>query len=262
MSFFETNGFRLHYQEISNAAPLDVIFLHGNLGANIWWEPTVKNWQRDTEDKKSLLLMEWRGSGQSQGPNVESDLQMEHLAEDVIALAKTRGGKVNLVGHSTGGLIALLAMAQRPDLFTKAVVLDPVGATGIQFHPDLLNAFKAMQKDRNLCKKVILGTILGNEDSELAEKITAAAYSIHPLNWTGVLRALANVNYTAALSAIPHPVLVLHGEHDVLLPKADSKHLAEILPQGKFQELPARGHCANVEDPALFAQITRSYLFG
>lgn len=263
MPFFESKGFRLHFDETPNTAPEDVIFLHGNLGSNVWWNPMEKVWLKEAEGKKSLLFMEWRGSGQSQGPREESDLRMEKLADDVIALAELRGGNVNLVGHSTGGLIAALAMAKRPELFRKAVFLDPVGAKGIQFGPEMYDAFKAMQINKELCATVILSTIQGGiHDAELKDKIINSAYGIDALNWAGVLNALKDVNYEKEIQKIPHSVLVLHGEQDVLLPKIDSMRMAELLPQGKFHEIPLRGHCTNVEDPALFTQITRTFLFG
>lgn len=263
MPFFDANGFRIHYSETSNSAPEDIIFLHGNLGANIWWEPTEKAWMQGATGRKSLIFMEWRGSGQSQGPNQESDLHMENLADDVVTLAELRGGNVNLVGHSTGGLIAILAMAKRPDLFRKAVLLDPVGAKGIHFGPELLSAFKAMQINRELCATVILSTIQsGLHNQKLKEKIVNSAFGIHALNWLGILHALDGVDYEAEIEKIPNAVLVLHGEQDVLLPKVDSVRMAELLPNGKFIEIPRRGHCTNLEDPALFTEITRSFLFG
>ncbi|MGZ6468737.1 MAG: alpha/beta fold hydrolase, partial [Bdellovibrionota bacterium] len=61
---------------------------------------------------------------------------------------------------------------------------------------------------------------------------------------------------------IKQQVLVLHGQFDTLLPKELSQELANLLPNGKFFEIPGRGHSTNVEDPELFVNLTKNFLFG
>ena len=261
MPTFSSHGFQIHFEDIPHAAPENVIFLHGNVSSNVWWHPTVAHWKKCGD--KSLLLMEWRGSGKSQGPNSEADLEMEKLASDVITLAERCSGSPNLVGHSTGGLIALLALAKRPDLFRKAVLLDSVGAHGLRIGPEVFTRVQELRKSKELCGAAILNTIYGEvKDKKLAQEIVDSAFGVHPLNWHGVLNALKDKNFEAQIRTIPHPVLVLHGEHDLLLPQKDSEHLAEILPRGEFREIPNHGHCTNVEDPNLFAEIAQGFLFG
>ncbi len=261
MPHFSSHGFQIHYEEVPNASPENVIFLHGNVSSNVWWQPTVSHWKKC--GNKSLFLMEWRGSGMSQGPYSEADLAMDRLADDVITLAERSFGSTNLVGHSTGGLIALLALAKRPDLFHKAVLLDPVGAHGLKISPEVFAKFTEMRTNKDLCASVILATIYGGVKSkELERQIVESAFGVHALNWHGVLNALKDKNFEKEIRTIPHSVLVLHGEHDLLLPGADSEHLAEILPNGQFQEIPNHGHCTNVEDPKLFAEIAEKFLFG
>ena len=262
MPFFTSNDFRLHFHEVAQAAPRDTIFLHGNLGSNAWWTPMEKNWKHDPQYQESLLFMEWRGSGQSQGPRTEQDLQMTSLADDVANLAKTRRTPVNIVGHSTGGLIAALAMARHPESFHRAVLLDPVGATGIEFPPELHRTFQMMKKDKTLCGKAILSTIYDAEINEsLSKQIVEDAFATHPLNWSGVLNALKGINFTSEINQIQSPTLVLHGEFDQVLPIEHSEHLAALLPHGVFHKILGRGHSTNVENPALFTQLVQEFLF-
>ncbi len=166
------------------------------------------------------------------------------------------------VGHSTGCLIALQAMREAPDLYSRALLLDPVGAKGVQFGPEMYAAFTQMSQDRSICAAVMAGTILGAVEPALMENIVNDAFGVHPLVWHGVARMLHNVDLRTELPMIKQPVLVLHGEHDMLLPIENSKALANGLPNGKFEMLTGRGHSCNVESPELFVEKLNSFLYG
>lgn len=265
MSTFERNNISIHYEIIEGAVPTDTIFLHGNLASNAWWKPAAKIWQSRNQNLPGrLILAEWQGCGKSTGPREEKDLAPENLATDFTALLEAIGSKkANLVAHSTGGLIGLIAMAQRPELFNRAVLLDPVSHLGVQFGPEMFEAFTRMSQDRGFCELIILSTAHQAQLSdELKKQIVDDAFGVHPLIWHGVPRALNDIDISSQLPAIQQPVLILHGEHDTLLPKERSRELAELLPNGKFYEIPGRGHSTNVENPGLFVEIVDSFLFG
>ncbi|NUM89235.1 MAG: alpha/beta hydrolase, partial [Bdellovibrionales bacterium] len=186
------------------------------------------------------------------------------LAGDVVENVRSLGLEpVSLVGHSTGGIIGAVAMAQAPDLFQRAVLLDPVAATGIQFGPEMYAAFEAMSRDENLCATVILSTMHDARlPDEYRKRIAAAAYGVHPRLWRGVPDMLNTLDVRELLRSVKAPTLVLHGEHDTLLPMAGSEELARLIPGAGFHRIPGRGHCTNVEDPALFVELTSQHLFG
>ena len=76
-----------------------------------------------------------------------------------------------------------------------------------------------------------------------------------------VLEALDGLDIREDLKKVQSEVLVLHGEHDVLLPMSDSKELAGLLANAKFQVVPGQGHCTNVEAPEKFVKTVREFLF-
>lgn len=265
MPFFERKNIRMHYEIFEGLVSRDTIAFHGNLASNTWWKPAVEvlSRKKDPQKKGRLILAEWRGCGKSTGLSDESELNLTEMANDYNGLLSSLGIKdACALGHSTGCLIALYAMRQAPELYSRALLLDPVAATGAQFGPEMYAAFTQMSQDRAFCAAVMTGTIHGTVDPALLEQIVDDAFGVHPLVWHGVARMLHNVDFRSELPAIKQPVLVLHGEHDVLLPKENSKALAEGLPSGKFEELPGRGHSSNVEDPEMFAGKMNSFLYG
>lgn len=263
MPFLRRGKLELFYEVHEGLAAQPTLFLHGNLASNVWWEPALEELKSRGKKTAPVVLAEWRGCGRSQVGLTESDLALEEIARDQVALAREFGlGPMAIVGHSTGGLIALLAMQAAPELFARALLLDTVGAKGVKLQPAILEAFQHMSKNRELCAAVMASTIENkNIPSALLNRIVDAAYSVHPAIWEGVPKMLDGIDYSGILAEIRQPTLVLHGELDGILPLADSRALASGLPHARFELLAGRGHSANVEDPSLFVDHLERFLW-
>lgn len=259
-------GFVMHYEVLPHLLPGHTLFIHGNLASNRWWQPAAEIFKNESQGKNysgSMIMAEFRGAGGSSAPLSESEVDMHRFADDYIALVKSLNvGPVNVVGHSTGGLIAALMMAKEPDLFVKGMFLDPVGATGVKFDDSMIAAFDQMKSNKPLVGIVLGSTIHNNNpDSEffnlLVEDAAKAVKSVGHL----VLKALDGLDVRDEVRGIQKPVLVLHGEHDQLLSMEASRALAHSIPQAKFEIVAGQGHCTNVENPPLFVKLLKSFLF-
>lgn len=254
------SDYELSYEVIPNVLPETTLFLHGNVASSRWWYPTRDILQKRAQGKDfkgSMILGNFRGCGDSLAPR-EQDINMEVFAQDYISLIDDlQLGPVQLVGHSAGGLIAVLMLAKAPSLFKKALLLDPVGADGVQFEPSMGVAFEMMKNDKALVATVIGSTIYkNNPDSNFFKSmIVEDAFHAVKTMGAGVIKALHRFNMRPLCSGIKHNVLVLHGEHDVLLPMKDSKELAALLPNACFEVISGHGHCVNVENPEAFVKI-------
>ncbi len=279
MSNFQVPGsaVTLHTQAFSNLLPKTTLFIHGNLASNNWWVPSMEVWKKRSQGsnwKGSMVLAEFPGCGKSSAPAQASDVDMDLFADQFIALTEALNtgsvpsieraqAPINLVGHSTGGLICALMAAKRPDLFDRVVMLDPVGATGVTFDDSMLGAFEQMKTNKDLTAMVIGGTIKNNDPSNEFFKNTLVADAFHAVQATGpwVLMALRHFDAREKLKNSKCHSLVLHGELDTLLPVEDSKELASLM-KAQFRILPGQGHCANVENPEHFVEVAHSFLFG
>lgn len=247
--------------------PEDIFFIHGNLSSNRWWYPAEEEWKTEAIGKNykgSLIYGEFRGCGKSICPKDASEVDLHLFADDFIkALKDLKKTSVHVVGHSTGGLIAALMLAKEPGLFRKAVLLDPVGAQGITFDKSMIAAFEQMKVDKKLTAAVIGSTIHNNNPHSLFFNQIIVEDAFHSVKSVGhwVLEALDGLDLRDDLRKVTHEVLVLHGEHDKLLPVSESEALAELFMRGSFQIIDGQGHCTNVESPDKFVNIVRDYLF-
>lgn len=265
MAKVSVNGTQIGVRVEAGLLPLDTVFLHGNLASNVWWEPTIAELQKQAQPglEGRFIGFEWRGCGESAAPTSEEQLHPIQLAKDLIeTLRSLNVKKACLVGHSTGGLIGLAAMAQAPELFDRAVMLDTVGPKGIQFGPEMYAAFTQMSESRDVTAAVMGSTIHNNPVApELFQRIVDSAFNIAKINWHGVPKALHVTDITPELKKIQHPILVLHGEHDPIIPLSSSQELAASLPQSRLEIVANHGHSLNVEDPALWVKTMSQFLF-
>jgi pimeloyl-ACP methyl ester carboxylesterase len=91
------------------------VFVHGSFG---WGEETWRE-QRPLADEYRLLLVDRRGFGASPA---DGRVDFERDAEDV---AELLADGAHLVGHSYGGVVSLLAAAQRPDAVRSLALIEP-----------------------------------------------------------------------------------------------------------------------------------------
>lgn len=270
--FFKTTttpNAEIEYEVIPNCLPQTTLFIHGNLASHRWWYPTEESAKRKYKGQSltgDMILVNFRGCGKSTAPKSVNEVSMQLFAEDFNQLAASlqkKSEKMNLVGHSTGGLIASLMLVQKPELFNKAILLDPVGATGVQFEESMNAAFEQMKADKNLTA-IVLGSTIQNNNPEtdfFKQVIVEDAYSAVKAVGAWVLQSLKGLNVKSELMTIQNPVLVLHGENDNLLPMADSKEMATLMKNAHFETIPGQGHCTNVENPEKFVQIMDGFLF-
>ena len=269
MALFTTSqNYTIGFDVFQNLVPRTTLFLHGNLASNRWWIPTVeilKAKSTTSTNQGDVICAEFRGCGHSEIPRQAADVTIDAFASDFIDLIRSLNlsERINIVGHSTGGLVAALMLAKAPELFNKAFLLDPVGAEGVKFNNEMIQAFEAMKADKNLTAVVIGSTIYNNnsESSFFNDIIVEDAFTGVKNVGHLVLQALDGLDVRKDVQKIPNQVRVVHGEFDNLLSQAESEKLAKLLPNGSFSTLAGCGHCANIENPSLFVKTFSDFLY-
>lgn len=288
-SWIDADGVRVHAVEWTPTGRVTperhVLLVHG-LGANtISWEPVA---QRLADRLEAVVTaVDLIGFGRTRAPDRAATIATNGRL--VTALLEARGPAI-VIGNSMGGAIGIGVTARRPDLVDALVLVDPAV-------PHLRASVGAWLRLARLAPVMLpplgaafLGTrarIIGPE--RLVD--TSLAWSIHdPARLDPELRdrlvALATERYgypeaasayaTAARSlflALPRdvlrdleraaearPTLLVHGEHDRLVPLAAARAAAARHPAITFEVLDGVGHAPQLEDPERLVGVIGAWL--
>jgi len=118
--FATVNGTKIYYEEYGQGDPL--ILLHGFGRTASDWKPFIP------ELSKHYRVIAWdmRGHGRSTNPDTTVVFRHVVAAKDLLLLMDNlKLEKVKLIGHSSGGIVALYAAHMQPERFDAIV---PVSA--------------------------------------------------------------------------------------------------------------------------------------
>lgn len=256
--FAEVNGTRLYY-ELAGSGP-SVVLMHGfSLDTRVW-EP---QWQPFTE-RHQVLRYDLRGFGRSAVPDGAGYFHHQDLA----ALLDHLGiGPATLLGHSTGGSIALDFAVSHPQA-TRGLVLFGAIAGGYEFSPEFgaaLMAIFASAREQGVgaAKEAWLRLLAfqprpnGITEADL-RRIVADYSGWHWLN-EDPARPL-EPPALQRLDAIRAPTLTLLGEREVPDCHRIAALVNQAVPGAEHVVLPGLGHMANLEDPELFNATMLDFL--
>ncbi len=218
----------------------------------------------------NVLAVDLPGHGKSPGPALTS---IDVLARWTLALVAAAGaaggdaGKVTLIGHSMGSLVALRAASLAPASIHRLVLIGTAAAMPV--HPDLLNA--AAANDHAAIDMVNIwghGFDAGIGGSRAPGVwMAGAGERILERAAPGVLHAdLAACNaYKEALAdaaKVQAATLLICGEKDQMTPLKSGKALAAAITGSKLVALPAAGHMLMSERPYEVIDAIAAHLGG
>jgi proline iminopeptidase len=228
-------------------------------------------------EKRQVILYDQRGRGKSTAPTNPGDASIDDDADDVGALRRALGIRQwDVLGHSWGGGIAMLATAADVSGVRRLVLVDPVWSKS-DWMPILRKAvLDRLHGEQRDAVAHISEESLGNADPVLHSTYSRAVYPAwfadvemsdrftppEAISQTGtaVLARLRKHGYDwrERLRALLTPTLVIHGTLDPL-PLADSA-AKYYLGTAQFVEVPASGHMPFWEAPSRFFAVIESFL--
>lgn len=277
-------GVRLAWREWGDG-PIPVLFIHGNLASKDWLELSAHWFPRDLR----VIGIDWRGCGDSDRPKPDSDYanySMQQHARDMLAALDALGiTHCHLATHSTGGIIAAHMQLAQPERFGRCLALDPVTPLGLKFDAAGMAVFRAMQSSKEVTRAGMATAAASlfrteslapglmpqfrqgiGELQALFDRVIDQTFGVSEGVWFGTPHNL-NLEYESGALArrmpeLVHEHLVLWGELDGWIPRADLERMARELPNCRLVTFPGIGHSMNLEQPALYAGCLASFLSG
>ena len=232
---------------------------------------------------RDLVRLDLRGTGDSTTPADQETYRCDRQIDDVEALRTHLGlDRIDLLGHSAGGSLALRYAARHPHRIGGFVLVAPSPRpVGIEItdearrevaelrrdEPWFPGAFAAFERiwagdfsDANWAAIAPFSHGRWDPDRESfaareADEINAAAAGVYYS--AGAVDPDAT---RAALTRLSTHVLLLAGEYDVGLPPRCAAEYAALFPAAELAVQPGGGHFPWLDDPAWFVPAVAAFL--
>jgi len=224
---------------------------------------------------RCVIAIDMRGQYQSEPAPSKTGYELDQLAEDLVAVAAAiagDAGRVHLLGHSLGGLIARQATLAAPTAFLSLTLLGSgpaaIGGVRAQTLRGLLDFLEPAGSDTELLGAMIAQIWHGQlrpqaeaegTPGEIIDFLAERALLSCPLGLAEMARHLLDFpDRTAELAALEQlPKLVSYGENDDAWPPEIQDAMADRLGAERVC-IPGAAHSPAVEAPeTTAAMLTR-----
>jgi pimeloyl-ACP methyl ester carboxylesterase len=275
-------GVRMHFVAAGPRDGPPVLLLHGF--PEFWY-----GWRHQLPALAAAgfraIAPDGRGYNLSGKPPRVGDYAIERLVADVVGLARLFGGRVSLVGHDWGGIVAWFVAMWRPDLIDRLVILNaPHPAAYLRelrrsldqplrswytvfFQLPWLPEALALADDCAILRHTLrrdparLGAF---GDADVAEYVRA---------WTRPRAMTCAINYYRAafrsfsgvrkqLLRIECPTLLVWGMRDRYLAPALTEGLERWVPRLRVERLPQASHWVQHDEPEAVNRLLVEFLKG
>ena len=228
------NGISLYYEAYGQGSPL--LLIHGN-GGSI---DRVRCQLAYFAKTRRVIAVDSRTHGRSD--NGPAPLKYEQIADDLAELVRALGfDRIDVLGHSDGGNVALLLAIRHPSIIGKVVASSP-----------------------NLTPDAVLSTEMENPRKQLALAMEKIAVGDTSQDWKRLQMqkemVVTEPHITvAALHTIAAPVLVMGGDNDAM-PVSHFVEIAKAIPEGQLAVLPGANHGMHQNQHDLYNAIANRFL--
>lgn len=276
--FASYDGTQIGYRELGDGPPL--VCLPGGPGRTPDYFGDLGGLSRS----RRLIMPDTRGTGESQDASDPLSYRVDRLVGDVEALRAHLGlDRMDLLGHSAAGDLAMLYAAAYPERVARLVLLTPsLSAVGIEetgerwraalarrseepWYPAALAAMEKAEAgdDSAENRREYMPFYYGYWDDD-ARAHVAVGISERSRAVRERFRAEGALNPAAtreALARLDAPVLVYAGDLDANPTPESAAAAADLFPGGLVMVQPGAAHFPWVDAPEFFAAAISAFLW-
>jgi pimeloyl-ACP methyl ester carboxylesterase len=250
--FIAVDGLRVHYRDRGSGPA--IILLHGSNASLFTWE----GWAAALSPEHRVVTLDLPGHGLT-GPDPEARYSLPEMAELVDHFAAAlKLEHFSLAGNSMGGGVALNYALAHPDKLDKLILVDAYAYP--QAAPLALKLFALPgigHLVRWLTPRFAVAKSVRDVYGDPTRVADAAVDRYEDLLLRDGNREATRLrlsghrdhSFTARLSQIHAPTLILWGSRDRWIPSANGEHLARDIAGARLIMLDGLGHVPMEEDP-------------
>jgi proline iminopeptidase len=272
------NGIELFYKKVGSGQP--IVVLHGGPGdSHSYFLPQMAA----LADRYQLIFYDQRASGQSTGSQDLGSVTAATFVADLEGLRQAQGlEKMTLLGHSWGGLLALLYALEYPDQVEALILVAPAPASALNLAelnkrlygrmsplerrevaealalateeptPETMADFKQLLYSFYFYDRKVLADLSPIETSPANARV---AFQVNQAIWD----SLGDYDLHQALTTLEIPTLIIHCNIDPV-PIEGAQHIHEALPDSEFVQLKRCGHFPFIDNPRPFFEQLSAFL--
>lgn len=264
----DTGGFQTLLHDVGVARPGQppLLMLHGSgPGVSAW-----ANWRLALPvlaQERRVLAPDLLGFGDTDRPagvryTMDAWVQQGLDLLDALALPQ-----VDLVGNSFGGALALALAIRAPQRVRRLVLMGSVGVPftitpGLDavwgYQPSIAamrGLLDLFAYDRSLVNDELAQLRYQASIQRGYQEAFAAMFPAPRQQWVDAM-----AHPEAAIRALPHETLVLHGREDRIIPLSNSLTLADWIPNSQLHVFGHCGHWTQIEHAARFNRLVADFL--
>jgi pimeloyl-ACP methyl ester carboxylesterase len=267
--FVTVDGRRLHHRDIGHPSAPVTVLLHGIMGHCREWDVLVEALLPDNR----IVVVDQRGHGHSDWADTYTG---SALADDLIGVIEALAlDHPAVIGHSMGGMAAMLAAARRPSLFERLLVIDVgpatvsgdmadglrqfVQALGAASYGSVDDACGAWSGDPlaqpALLRHYVEHCLMTSPDGRLVWRFDGRGL-------TGFFDGIDEQELWDAVDHVDCPVLLVRGEHSPALSPATAAEMTRRFRDARLVVIPDGGHDLGVQQPEAVGAVARRFLSG
>ena len=260
----QTGPIQTNYHDVGTGAP--VLLIHGSgPGVSAWanWRLTIGA----LSDRVRCLAPDMAGFGYSAAPD-GWEHSREKWLDQLVAFMDAKGiAKAHVIGNSFGGSMALALAIAHPDRVDKLVLMGSVGVP-FELTPGLDAVWgytPSVENMATLLKIFAWNQALVGEDlarmryeASIRPGVQESYASMFPAPRQRWVEAMSHPE--AAIRAIPHDTLLVHGRDDKVIPLSTSLTMNQWIDNSQLHIFGRCGHWTQIEHAAAFARLVAGFL--
>ena len=281
-NFVVVNGAKIWYESEGKGEPL--LLIAGGPGSAHYFHPYFSI----LADSYRVIYFDAFGRGKSERAKSPKEYTFERDVNDIEGLRKALGlGKINILGHSYGGMVAQAYALKYPDSVKRLILADTLfsgemwQANNDSSNHELRNQYpEVWEKMENLRAQGFHSSTKEHQDAYQIPQ--GLLYFYNPSNAEGLAQPdfnpevyysmagddadfliggdIAKLDFRTELKNLKMPTLILTGRYDrVSLPRF-AVQFKRYAPQAKFVMFEKSGHNPFIEETAKTMEVLREFL--
>ena len=272
--YVERDGVKIYYEVFGTGEPTIFFLPTWSIIHSRFWKGQIPYFSRHCR----VITCDGRGNGKSDRPtSIESYATTEFAKDALAVMDATNTKKAVLVSLSRGSQWALMLSAEHPERIISTIYIGP--STGLTPRHKIrqniifdkpLETYEGWGKTNEYYWKTnyrdyleFFFTNLFNEPHSTKQIEDCVNWGLDTTPETLILTAkssgLSKKLVEELCKKVSCPVLVMHGDNDLIVPQSSGKALARLT-NGKFVNLVGSGHGPQGRDPVKVNLLIRSFV--